>query len=449
MSLTSLLKNKKDFQIIFKKFIPKKTEFQTNTLLPAFSNYPVLVENELSNSYWASTSGTAFDYMARIITAKVARKTNEELFENFVAKGGLGKLQSEEKKSIYKKLEAKFNESVDEINKYLCGKYNDYEILIPYVCYLAQFDAVYRTSWRPEKGGKSLLKRNREIEEDVNKLCGYFYKVFIESEIVNENSEIIFNPTFGFWSMMCGGADADIIIDGILYDFKSGKSWGYKWKEVAQICGYYLLYCICMEQEEIYDVSWIRKDAIKKIAFYKARFGIIEEFDVKNFDRKLLANAINELKTFLCDYNIERCKLYFFLGARSEDMKLFVRKLLKIQNELDKKKDEEFVEKLYKIEKKIPCRMVKEYTNSLGILMRYDSEKWSVQSPPDIIDDGHILLYNEPIQFENAERFELEIVADIDTVFPYVYIYIDIIKDIHIQKFKKTQAALLQEGKGK
>ena len=69
-----------------------------------------------------------------------------------------------------------------------------------------------------------------------------------------------------------------IYIDGTLYDFKCTKKERYAWKDVAQILGYYLLDCISKDHKD--QENDLDKYEIRRIAFYKARFGEIEYYDV-------------------------------------------------------------------------------------------------------------------------------------------------------------------------
>lgn len=70
MSVTSLLDSDARFREIIKEHLPKREQFRTNTGEKAFSRkYKLLVPNSLSNKYYSTLAGTAFDYAARFITA--------------------------------------------------------------------------------------------------------------------------------------------------------------------------------------------------------------------------------------------------------------------------------------------------------------------------------------------------------------------------------------------
>ncbi|WP_191565976.1 hypothetical protein [Metabacillus idriensis] len=68
--------------------------------------------------------------------------------------------------------------------------------------------------------------------------CEVFIERFMLPHVITPKSNVVFNPHFGIASKSCGGADADIYVDGTLYDFKTSKLTGYRWKEIAQIFSY-------------------------------------------------------------------------------------------------------------------------------------------------------------------------------------------------------------------
>lgn len=80
MSLTSLLggsrPNEKEFKAILREILPDKITFKTISGKKAFSKkeYEALVPYTLVNHNNAQTIGTAFDYLARIMIARVAKK---------------------------------------------------------------------------------------------------------------------------------------------------------------------------------------------------------------------------------------------------------------------------------------------------------------------------------------------------------------------------------------
>jgi hypothetical protein len=100
-------------------------------------------------------------------------------------------------------------------------------------------ETVARSGLPPVDINISLIEdTDNEIINDLRALCNVFKDKFINSGIFKENEDVVFNPHFGVVvSLHVGGADADIFINGTLYDFKCTKSRGYSWTECAQIVG--------------------------------------------------------------------------------------------------------------------------------------------------------------------------------------------------------------------
>jgi len=95
MSITSLLRgsrpNQKEFQAILRGIIPNKKSFQTISGKEAFSksDYEPLVPYALDKSDNSSVIGISFDYLARIMLARVVKKNRDESYSNLTAEGGL------------------------------------------------------------------------------------------------------------------------------------------------------------------------------------------------------------------------------------------------------------------------------------------------------------------------------------------------------------------------
>jgi hypothetical protein len=125
-----------------------------------------------------------------------------------------------------------------------------------------------------------------------------YLRINLLSGILKGNDDVVFNPTFGIGSRSCGGADADIFINGTLYDFKCTKSRGYNWAECAQIVGYYLLNIIdirCGGTGIGFD-EFGEPLGIHRLAFYRSRYGEIESFDVELLDDNKVEQGIEELR---------------------------------------------------------------------------------------------------------------------------------------------------------
>ncbi|MBE5800402.1 MAG: hypothetical protein E7321_10730 [Clostridiales bacterium] len=308
MSLKTLITYDKAFQEILKKHLPRKEQFVTNRHdVPAFSRKcQILVPNTLSNPWNSSITGTAFDYLARFIVAKQLDDDRQRVMDSFVAENGLEEIQKREQDSwisvepAFPRLIKRYEQARKRVKKYISdNKIDNYTELIPDVCFLARLDIAFRSSWVPLTGyGQLLCNETKETISDVANMAQVFFQVFIIGQIITGQSTVVFNPRFGDMSIVCGGADADILVDGVLYDFKSSKKLGYHWDEVAQIYGYYLLDCLQKIAMEHAAGSTLGEE-INYIAFYRARSGIIEKFSTKEFVNEDLYETLIEIRDYL------------------------------------------------------------------------------------------------------------------------------------------------------
>lgn len=138
-----------------------------------------------------------------------------------------------------------------------------------------------------------------DVIRELEMMIHLFEENFIIPEIIKKNSSVSFNPHFGVSSLLVGGADADVYINGTLYDFKTTKDNSLKKKDNLQMIGYYLLdelsYYAGSEEFDFGDYH-----SIDRVAFYKARYGEIEYCDVqKHFTAETLKKKLVDLtKTF-------------------------------------------------------------------------------------------------------------------------------------------------------
>ena len=167
----------------------------------------------------------------------------------------------------------------------------DLEELIKYTCFLAKLEQITRSGMLPENPNSLLDNINEEVIVDIKQLYYVFIKDF--TKIVCKDSLVVFNPRFGeVTSLLVGGADSDIYIDGTLYDFKVKKDNGYKWQDAAQLIGYYMLYLITISLGEITEMS---EYPIIRLAFYKGRKGEIEYIEVKDIGSENVIKTLKEL----------------------------------------------------------------------------------------------------------------------------------------------------------
>ena len=321
MSVKSILSgtgyNDKEFQSIVKTIIPPKNCFKTLSGEPAFSKYSIVVPGTENSIYEASLVGTAFDYLARAMVARELLDKKEKSTLGYIAVRNLEEIKSkvthQEYRLLYNKTVTVLTDFIDFIysnntycpdnlftvctepewdawlkymNKATSSTFSPIKNIMEIIdgaVYFAELEHIFRSGIMPEKGVSSLLQdKPVHIKNDLSELCKEFEKKFINQGLVNPNSVVVFNPNFGTASCICGGADADIYIDGTLYDFKTGKSTGYTWQEIAQLLTYFLLDIFANNNEAVDVPSDLAEFRINNIAFYRARFGQVEFCNIDN-----------------------------------------------------------------------------------------------------------------------------------------------------------------------
>ncbi|MDZ5038222.1 hypothetical protein GNF78_13425 [Clostridium perfringens] len=314
MSLVSMISGKSERCLKLKNALesikPMKEEFSTFSGKKPFSKeYELKVKYNLENPYQSTLIGTAFDYLARFIISKytfsyfdvdnlIAFKIAEPIHEiideetssklKHLMKNGEKHIKTYCKEQIFS---IKNNTFYYDINKLSISR----ELAV-FSIKLAKLDGIYR-------GGLAYLDNtlinlfNEESEviiEELMSLCEIFIKDFIDTDLINPRSKVIFNPTFNKASDIVGGADADIIIDKTLYDFKTTKNYGYMSKNVLQLMGYYILNKINQDEKGFFRSKTY---SINRIAFYKARFGEVEYFDISKLDKSKILTAKKCIKS--------------------------------------------------------------------------------------------------------------------------------------------------------
>lgn len=278
MALTHFISDNDDFKLFFKSIIPSKREFSTLSGHSPFSKeYVVQAPYKMEKQYNSSTVGTAFDYLARWIIARIITENKEQAYTDLIAEDGVFRCKNESER-LGIDLAKEYKALLENCKLYVHGT-GDIEDLIKTAIFFAKLEQVFRRNLLPfQIDLKYLLLVEDEVVDDLKKLITVFKRVIADTHIVHKNSIVVFNPTFGGASCIIGGADADVYIDGVLYDFKCTKKTGYDWCEVAQIYGYFLLSKIAKHYNDADNM--LRNHDINRIAFYRARYGEIEYFDL-------------------------------------------------------------------------------------------------------------------------------------------------------------------------
>jgi len=303
MSLSKMLEDKshKEFQDIIRSAIPSKNEFHTMSGKPAFSTaYTQISEYNLSNNNSAAIVGTAFDYLARTITLRYIGYYHKNAFNGSTAESGLKLLERLVLKNDLRAIRIinkNYKDGIQLFLKYLKHKV-ELKDIIPVACFFAKLEQFYRSAVPPKEIERYLIENENaeEVLNDLDDLCKVYETNFLNDDVLKSDSKIALNPNFGIGSALCTGADADIIIEDTLNDFKTSKKLGYNWKEVAQITGYLLLHNIAKRCKNAnYHMNEVE---IKRIGFYRARYGEIEYFDVDEGFRE----SLKETESLLIDY---------------------------------------------------------------------------------------------------------------------------------------------------
>lgn len=140
---------------------------------------------------------------------------------------------------------------------------------------LALFDPVFRAGAvapldsipldSPLEALLSLVKS--AVVDDVVALSARFYQTqrdLLEGRIFH------LNPNFGSYSRLIGGADADLIVDSVLIDIKTKKSFSITQQDLWQLIGYLLL-----DRDDEYE--------IKELGIYMTRQGVLYKWAVDEF----------------------------------------------------------------------------------------------------------------------------------------------------------------------
>ena len=219
----------------------------------------------LTTSYgW---TGTAFDYAMRFYLQKLNRcaKARRWLAEESVAMVGASGESARTKKRVRVIVET----AKDCLRSYL-KSWRDQKPggeLIRAAIDLAQLDLVYRI------GLLDLQPIKEAMVEDVGNML-----VLVRPEDFRAKRTCLLNPTFGAASVLVGGADGDLFIDGTLVDLKVNKNLEMGRDVFNQILGYFCLSCIG-------GVDGCR-GKVACVAVYFARFGILHRIPIVSFVEK-------------------------------------------------------------------------------------------------------------------------------------------------------------------
>lgn len=265
--MTSMLQLK-DVQEKFKEIFPK----------PKFDTEQELLAPPLTKNY--SIVGQAFDYLFRfILKQKFPDLTND--MGHWIAEHGVSELKGMQQNSELHK---------DATNVVATAKsqYSDFLLtgtltndLIQSCILLAKLDLFFRIGEQASQYFPDLLSIDDQDVQDLKNLVSIVpFKEF------NPKFGILLNPTFGFGSIVVGGADVDLIVDDVIIDIKTTKKLYLSPHDWHQIMGYFSLYhiditdAIATKRPVFYPGT--PKHTISKVGIYFARYGFLFTISVKN-----------------------------------------------------------------------------------------------------------------------------------------------------------------------
>lgn len=307
MSLTSFLQNRDreeciKFQEELKRIVPDKSKFMTlENKYKAFDTKRSLkVDYNLSDRNEASLFGIEFDYLARFRIAQIVYKNKFEVVSRLVAENFFYRFELPD--DILNKLSDRYLNIKGRIKNYIENKECIDDKFINDIFTLSILEQCWRGNTLPKDLNILFSTPSNEFKEELQKVLILFESSFID-KVVRTNSILKYNPEFGEASKAIGGADADIYIDGTLYDFKCTKSIGYKSKDVQQIIGYYILDIIGKRRGSSNGfTNTLEGYDIERIALYSARIGEIYYFNINNIDKNILEEVVVEIEKILFKY---------------------------------------------------------------------------------------------------------------------------------------------------
>ncbi|MBI2417547.1 MAG: hypothetical protein HYV28_06525 [Ignavibacteriales bacterium] len=262
MSLVTILRSDKE---IGNKF--------TKELNRPYFKKPVL-EEELYKPDHPVLYGIATDYLLRMFIERINKdKTIDKIYwiaeehtrnllkDSRRIKRGANKNEYiltsvEQGERTVKKMQKVVNETKKNYKQYL-QKGIFTTTLIKNVHNLAEIDIDYRT---PAFTLIDFIKPSKNDINHLKEMCEQF-----DENLFKAKRSCHLNPKFGVGSYLCGGADADIIIDDTLIDIKTTKKYGFEKAWFTQLLGYTFL-------AKLGGVNGnLRKRKIKNIGIYFAR----------------------------------------------------------------------------------------------------------------------------------------------------------------------------------
>ena len=244
MSLTSMLKEAPVKAMLREAFPVERVRLRSHILASAISGRPSIV-------------GAAFDYLLRF---KLEHEFAGCITRSWVAEGAVAKLDSGMIACGERALSdasAKLDAARSAHRAYMeSGVVGDG--LLAASLDLAQLNAIFRTG--------TVYDYVDADPSDMADLRGILDVA--EGRFPVPTRECYLNPHFGDASHMVGGADADIVADGMLVDIKTTRTLSFGQDMYNQLVGYYVLSRLGM-------VNGTDDVDLSSVGIYYARYGLL------------------------------------------------------------------------------------------------------------------------------------------------------------------------------
>ncbi len=229
-----------------------KQRFTEEFPLPSASLKGPIVAPPVTKNY--GLVGTAFDYLMRFY---LERLNPDCIKEPWVA--SISVENSKPSTQLYTTTSRLLEFAEKSYQSYQNTGAVDDDILKSAI-FLAQLDVIYRAGIVDEKMG---TVDDGDLS-DLRTLLGA-----IKPDLFKAREICILNPTFGQASELVGGADADLLIDGVLIDIKTTKNLEFTREQYNQLVGYYILNKISGQ------MATRRGVRISRMGIYYSRYGLL------------------------------------------------------------------------------------------------------------------------------------------------------------------------------
>jgi len=220
----------------------------------------------------------AFDHYARCLVARAAKGTSIQVHKNeFVIDEGVKALPlvCSNKRQLNRWLD-RVSEARGEVKRFANGS-GDFERLASLVQYLARVELVYRCRWFDPQ-----FRPDKWVAEEIIAMG----QTFGERFVLPKKGVCVLNPNF-VASMKVGAADADLVLNDTLIDFKTTVHPRVTLTNRLQLAGYASLQRIggIPINDRVHAIEF------KKVGLYLARYGEFVCWDLSdifpngNFDR--------------------------------------------------------------------------------------------------------------------------------------------------------------------